>query len=272
MSSTLRLRWCLPLALLLGCSTTATVTAYEPKLVSPEIVPIELGGLYNVTVVKGARAILVDTGPPGSFDDLAAGLESAGVHPKDLALVVLTHGHSDHAGNARALQKLGVPVLAHEGDHELLVHGDHGDLFATSFEGVFAQPFIGATYPAVTPDVELEGETPMSLSEFGVEAEVMHAGGHTAGSLVVHVANGGVILGDLIRGGWLAGMVDRDAPATHLFHAYPIEEHLPEAEGFAKRVAACPDVKVAFVGHGGPIPAANLRAWAGETKPSDCPW
>ncbi len=271
MSASLRLVAGLPLLAAVGCSTTASVTSYAPHLSSPEIVPIELGGLYNVTLVRGARAVLVDTGPPGSFDDLAAGLEAAGVHPKDLALVVLTHGHSDHAGNARALQQLGVPVLAHAGDHAMLAAGDHGDLFATSFEAVFAQPFIGATFPALTPDVEMEGEEPVDLEPFGVPAEVVHVGGHTPGSVIVHVANGGVILGDLVRGGWLAGLVDRDAPATHLFHAYPIEEHQAEAEGFARRVAACKDLKVVFVGHGGPIPADHLRGWAGPT-PGVCPW
>lgn len=268
---------------LVGCSTTGALVPYAPALSSPAVKVIELGGLYNVTLIEGASPVLVDTGPPEAFDDLVVALKKEGVEvnaqqrtpgtpqPRALGLVILTHGHSDHAGGAARFQALHVPILAHEGDLPYLQAGDHDQLFATNLEAVFAQPFISPRFPAFTPDVIVRGERPFRLDDYGIDGEVLHAGGHTPGSIVVHLANGGVVLGDLVRGGWLGGLVGRNAPATHLYHAYPVEQGQADAEGFVRRVAGCADVRVAFVGHGGPIPADALRAWAGaDTGP--CPW
>ncbi|MFO0619037.1 MAG: MBL fold metallo-hydrolase [Polyangiaceae bacterium] len=256
-----------------GCSTVGRLVPYSPALVSPTVKVIELGGLYNVTLLIGAKPVLVDTGPPEAFDDLVKALAAEGIEARSLALVVLTHGHSDHAGGAARLQALGVPVFAHEGDLPYLESGDHDQLFATNFEAVFAQPFISPKYPKLVPDVVMRGTAPLSLEPYGLDAEVVWAGGHTPGSIVVHASNGAVVLGDLIRGGWLGGLVGRNAPATHLYHAWPVEEGKAQAEGFARRVARCEDVKVAFVGHGGPIPIEALRSWAGDDPDAgSCPW
>ena len=64
---------------------------------------------------------LVDTGFVLERGTLFAELRRAGIAPSDLSGVLLTHRHSDHAGNARALQKrFGVPILAHRADAEIL--------------------------------------------------------------------------------------------------------------------------------------------------------
>lgn len=262
----------LSLALLAtGCSTTALVIPNTAPLAAPEVVQLELGGLYDVTLIRGPKPLLVDAGPEAAFEDLCAGLRKLGVEPKDLGLLILTHAHSDHAGGARALQELGVPVLVHEGDAGWLRAGDHGELFATNLEAVLAQPTIPSRYPAVEPDIVLHGEAPYPLDAFGLDGTLVHVGGHTPGSIVVHLGNGAVILGDLVRGGWLAGLVDRGAPARHLFHQYPVEDSIAIAEGFVRRVAACHDVKLAYVGHGGPVTAEALRDWAGDML-GPCPW
>jgi glyoxylase-like metal-dependent hydrolase (beta-lactamase superfamily II) len=254
-----------------GCSTQTERVAV-PKTDAPAVEMLEIGGIYDVALVKGEKAILVDTGPEGAFDDLSAAIRGAGVEPRSLALVILTHAHSDHAGNARAFQKLGVPILVHEGDAAWLRAGNHGELFATNLEAVLAQPGIPSRYPAVEPDIVVVGEEPFRLEPWGVSGTVIHAGGHTPGSVVVHLANGVVILGDLVRGGWFAGLVDREAPATHLFHQYPVEESTKVAEGFVRRIAGCSDVRVALVGHGGPISIDALRGWAGTAETAGCPW
>ena len=57
-----------------GCSTVGRLVPYSPALVSPTVKVIELGGLYNVTLLIGAKPVLVDTGPPEAFDDLVKAL------------------------------------------------------------------------------------------------------------------------------------------------------------------------------------------------------
>ncbi|XP_007885077.1 metallo-beta-lactamase domain-containing protein 1 [Callorhinchus milii] len=53
----------------------------------------------TVTLVKGPRVIVVDTGSPGDGPLIVEGLRQRGVAPGDVTHVVCTHGHSDHVGN-----------------------------------------------------------------------------------------------------------------------------------------------------------------------------
>lgn len=62
-----------------------------------------LGGWERVTagyLVDGPRPVLVETGSQSSVPTLLAALEDLGVGPGDLAGVVVTHIHLDHAGGA----------------------------------------------------------------------------------------------------------------------------------------------------------------------------
>lgn len=54
----------------------------------------------TVTLVQAAdRNILVDTGDPWNKDALAAAINHAGLDPRQITDVVITHGHLDHCGN-----------------------------------------------------------------------------------------------------------------------------------------------------------------------------
>ncbi|XP_047427719.1 metallo-beta-lactamase domain-containing protein 1 [Mugil cephalus] len=53
----------------------------------------------TITLVTGLRVILVDTGGPWDRDFLLSSLKERGLEPRDVNVVVGTHGHSDHIGN-----------------------------------------------------------------------------------------------------------------------------------------------------------------------------
>ncbi|XP_026208132.1 metallo-beta-lactamase domain-containing protein 1 [Anabas testudineus] len=53
----------------------------------------------TITLIRGPKTILVDTGGPWDRDFLLKTLKERGVEPGDINLVVGTHGHSDHIGN-----------------------------------------------------------------------------------------------------------------------------------------------------------------------------
>ncbi len=60
-----------------------------------------LGGWDRVTaayLVEGPEPVLVETGSRSSLPNLMSELDSLGVGPTDLAGVILTHIHLDHAG------------------------------------------------------------------------------------------------------------------------------------------------------------------------------
>jgi hypothetical protein len=67
------------------------------KSVSVRIVPLRLS-ISNAYLLLGDRPVLVDTGRPGVEQRLLDSLDQHGIAPAGLALVVLTHGHTDHAG------------------------------------------------------------------------------------------------------------------------------------------------------------------------------
>jgi glyoxylase-like metal-dependent hydrolase (beta-lactamase superfamily II) len=73
-------------------------------------------GAANVFLLKGDPPILVDTGPKTEqgYEKLAAGLQAHGLRPADVGMVLLTHGHLDHAGLlARIVEASGAEVYAH---------------------------------------------------------------------------------------------------------------------------------------------------------------
>ncbi len=76
-----------------------------PTRIGPGVLQIDtlLGGWEQVTaayLLEGPRPVLVETGSRSSVPSLLGALESLGLGPFDLAGVVVTHIHLDHAGGA----------------------------------------------------------------------------------------------------------------------------------------------------------------------------
>jgi glyoxylase-like metal-dependent hydrolase (beta-lactamase superfamily II) len=67
-----------------------------------------MAGRHRVTsayLVAAERPALVETGPTTSIDAVVAGLAGLGIGPQDLAHVVVTHIHLDHAGGVGRLAR-----------------------------------------------------------------------------------------------------------------------------------------------------------------------
>lgn len=86
--------------------------------------------VYHLDLLRVANVFLFDRGKDGCWLvdcghllerlTLLAELWRLGLRPGELRGVVLTHRHSDHAGNARFFQRAGVPVYAHADDAAVL--------------------------------------------------------------------------------------------------------------------------------------------------------
>ncbi|XP_024143260.1 metallo-beta-lactamase domain-containing protein 1 [Oryzias melastigma] len=53
----------------------------------------------TISLIRGRKTVLVDTGGSWDRDFLLRALEDRGLQPEDVQIVVGTHGHSDHIGN-----------------------------------------------------------------------------------------------------------------------------------------------------------------------------
>jgi glyoxylase-like metal-dependent hydrolase (beta-lactamase superfamily II) len=72
-------------------------------------------GVIAAYLVEGPDApVLIECGPTRSADQLVAGLAAHGLEPGDLAGLLVTHIHLDHAGAAGWLAARGVDVHVHE--------------------------------------------------------------------------------------------------------------------------------------------------------------
>jgi len=69
------------------------------------LIDLETGGFKNLIasyVLKGAKAIIVETGPSSSISNLLSGLKELGIKAEDVAYVAISHIHLDHGGGAGA--------------------------------------------------------------------------------------------------------------------------------------------------------------------------
>src|SRR5207249_2113626 len=141
----------------------------------PGIYSLAASRVSNVYLVVGPPATLIDTGPPGTVWRLLAELKRAGVQPRDLQRIVLTHCDVDHIANARTLQRItGAAVCAHEDDVPYITG-------ARPFPGPAVRRAIGATInrrvrPPRVDRALHDGDALDGLA-------VLHLPGHTPGHI-----------------------------------------------------------------------------------------
>lgn len=231
------------------------------RIVRVPILPFHIVNAYLVIGADGC--ILVDAGLPGSEKQIARALADAGRSFADIRLIVVTHAHIDHAGNAARLRELtGAPIVAHRGD---LAHyrGEVPMTFsATGLPGrlFYATKAVIQPYPAFTPDLFLD-ETELSLAPYGIPGKLVATLGHTQGSTSVVLTGGDALVGDLVASGILIGGI------TRLGHAIrpPFED---DPRAVAEALVGLLDAGAArfHLGHGGVLPAVEVRRHADRLR------
>ncbi len=214
------------------------------------------GMLNAFLVTHGTDAVLIDTGLPDSAPKIARALARRNMGLGNLRLIVLTHGHIDHAGSAKAVADLsGAPVLAHVDEMPYLTGTPPllrpSGLFGRFFKqtGLINQPF-----PRVTPDIQMDGDD-MDLSDFGLPARVLRTPGHTPGSISVLMDDGRVFAGDLAASGIaLGGLILRGRPKSP-----PFEEDRAAVATSLDRLISLGGREF-LLGHGGPLPASAIKS------------
>ncbi len=204
---------------------------------------IKCGNVNCYIVSENENSVLIDTCKSDSFDKILHICK-----PYNIRLILLTHGHFDHAQNAAALSKaLNAPIAMHSADVELIADNRSQTLGFAGLPGKLVlnaslKSFETEKIPPFTPTVFLdEGDT---LNEYGINAKILHLPGHTEGSIAVDVAGEQLLVGDALMNMFYptASMIFHDRSAM-----------LKSAE----RISSL-GKRTIFFGHGKPVPN---RVW-----------
>ena len=131
---------------------------------------VSLGFVSAYVLVRGAEAAVVDTGNPGSSDDIGAALQTLGVGWSEVRHVILTHSHGDHVGG---------------------------------LDGVLAEAPTAMTYAGAGDIDAIRAPNPLTAVGDGDEVlglQVIETPGHTPGSIsVLDTGIGLLVAGDALN-------------------------------------------------------------------------
>lgn len=197
------------------------------------------GNCYVIRCIDGD--VLIDTGDIRCRDEIEVWLLNY-----DIKLIVLTHGHNDHIGNAAYFADMyDVPIAMSRYDIPLIKSNICRKMYTMNGTGLVLTPFREACRKTETesfrPDLLLEDG--MKLSDLNVDGVLMSSriislDGHTRGSI-------GILDGrDLYCG---------DALVSYPLSIEPVYAESPKAAiNTMKKIAAIAPMRI-FTGHGEPI-------------------
>jgi hydroxyacylglutathione hydrolase len=167
-------------------------------------------GMVNSYLVKQDGLIMIDAGLPkvGSYKgmNLKKALRSLASEPKDIRLILITHGHYDHIGLLSDLKALtGAKVAVNQHEKEWVEKGLRPLPKAVTLWGkmLLAYEKMSLGWMKVTPtpvDIVLEDKG-FSLEPFGIRGKVIYTPGHSPGSVSLVLDTGESFVGDLAMNG-----------------------------------------------------------------------
>ncbi|MGH2367815.1 MAG: MBL fold metallo-hydrolase [Chloroflexota bacterium] len=218
------------------------------------------------------RPAIVDSGVPRSTDTvILPALQALGFRPHDLAVVVNTHSHHDHAGsNVQLRDATGCQIWIHEADAPAI---ERGSTFGS-------EPCL----PHQADRLLKEGET---VRLAGRDYEVMHLPGHSPGSIGLYDRERRILIsGDALQAQGtdtqgIPGAADREGyyrsldkvdalEIDHLLAAHPyrpftdshvqprseVKRYLTESRRFFDQIDG--EIIDALQAAGGPAPTAQV--------------
>jgi glyoxylase-like metal-dependent hydrolase (beta-lactamase superfamily II) len=228
--------------------------------VAPGILFVE-GPAANWTVFHGnGRVELVDCGYPADRSLVEESIRATGLDVTSLVRVVVTHGHSDHLGSARAFSERGVEVLAAESElpnvrRDVTEQVTVGGLLPVALRRGTIPWAVAAIRAGGLGDVGVPAAQPIAVDVLelstGHRLELLPTPGHTTGHVCFFEPDAEVLItGDaLVSGHALLADEGELQQLPSFFH------HDPDgAEASARRLSLC-DARWVLPGHG---PAVRL--------------
>ena len=176
-------------------------TAVAPGVVAIDTVMAGERELNAVYLLNGTEPCLVETGPGADHDRLTTALDALGVGSGDLAHIVVTHIHMDHAGGAGALLERFPHALVwvHEAGARHLVDPER---LVASTGRTYGQERMRSLYGVMLPVPEEHVRAVRDGDRIplgGRSLSVLHTPGHASHHVALHDdASGAMFTGEAI--------------------------------------------------------------------------
>ncbi|HSA99253.1 MAG TPA: MBL fold metallo-hydrolase [Anaerolineales bacterium] len=163
-------------------------------------------GICNCYLLRGERTVLIDAGAQGFGKGFMRGLQKLNVDPKEISLILITHGHWDHIGSLYPIQQItGAQVAVHHYDQAWVENGNPTwPLGRTPYGKAMiwsANRLIHPKLPHVNVDFAID-ESGMSLANYGIPGKVFYTPGHTLGHVSIILDSGEAFVGDMAMNDW----------------------------------------------------------------------
>ena len=166
------------------------------------IYPIQMG-MTCCYIVHDKGTIMVDSGPPNKLANFIKNMKKLSIDPKQIKLIVITHGHYDHIGSTKVIKEAtGAQIAMHAPDKEWLEKSINPVIPGVNTWGkilakLSSKPHVVET----TVNIRL-GDEDFSLAPFGIPGKVIYTPGHTMGSVSIFLETGDAFVGDLVMSGF----------------------------------------------------------------------
>ncbi|MEN8139252.1 MAG: MBL fold metallo-hydrolase [Bacteroidota bacterium] len=165
-------------------------------------------GINHCYLIKDKGAIIIDSGPPFAGKNFLKKLADYSIAPKEIKLIVLTHGDFDHAGCAKEMQEIcGAKIAIHEKDRINLEEGIFNWPKGVTTWGKISRSLLlpllknNVNLKTVKADIVLDGRE-MSLEKYGIDGKIIYTPGHTIGSVSVLLDSGEAFVGCMAHSGF----------------------------------------------------------------------